>query len=296
MPVERNTRADLLSDIDVWLDRFRSKAGPGGNAAASVTRALRQIEERILDLCKNDCAENMQALLVALGACERALARGERWAKENVQPIFGLSPRWLRAAATRSREFRLAAALASTTGIFGNEFRWLRAHLEPSEIKGGAVKRWASWLENESNDVVWREGAFVETMNAVFSRRLVIAQQDSAGKKLADRSICPVHFFDLTAFIDGDVDDEFVAELFWGLALWIGRRSNTDDLPAAPSEPEISPSAFYALLKLCFAPPAPGEEPVPLIPAIHRRPPAAMACPLRSLPRIGYARAASPPL
>jgi CRISPR-associated protein Csx17 len=269
IPVERNARADLLSDIDSWLDRFRSKAGPSSNAPASVTRALRQVEEHILDLCKNDRAENMHALLVALGACERALARSERWAKESAQPIFGLAPRWLRAADTGSPEFRLAAALASTSGIFGNEFLPLRAHLEPAEIKGGATKRWAAWLENKSNDVVWREGAFIETLNAIFSRRLVLGQQGE--KHLADRSVCPVHFSDLTALIDDDVDDELIGELLWGLALLDWQAVKPDDLPAAPSEPEIAPSAFYALLKLCFTRPAPDEEPVPLMPAIHRR-------------------------
>src|SRR5262249_41757444 len=112
VPVERNTRADLLSDIDGWLDRFRSKAGPSSNAPSAVTRALRQIEECILDLCKNDRAENMQALLVALGACQRTLTRSERWAKENIQPISGLTPRWVRDTDTHAPEFRLAAALA----------------------------------------------------------------------------------------------------------------------------------------------------------------------------------------
>jgi CRISPR-associated protein Csx17 len=269
VPVERNTRADLLSDIDGWLDRFLSKAGSSSNAPASVSRALRQIEERILDLCKNDRAENMQALLIALGACERALAHSARWAKENVQPIFGLTPRWLQAADTRTPEFRLAAALASTSGILGNEFLPLRAHLEPAKIKGGTTKRWAIWLENESNDVVWREGSLIEVLKAIFSRRLVLAQQSE--KQLPDRNVCAVHFSDLAAFIDGEVDDELIGELLWGLALVDWQAAKHADLPAALSDPEIAPSAFYALLKLCFVPPAPDEEPVPLTPAIHRR-------------------------
>ena len=99
--VERNARVDLLSDIDAWLDRFRGKAGPSSNAPASVTRALRGVEEAILDLCKNNRAENSQAILIALGACERALARSQSWATENVQPIFGLTLRWLRKADNR---------------------------------------------------------------------------------------------------------------------------------------------------------------------------------------------------
>src|SRR5262249_30464060 len=158
-------------------------------APSAVTRALRQIEECVLDLCKNDRAENMQALLVALGACQRTLARSERWAKENIQPISSLTPRWVRDTDTHAPQFRLAAALASTTGIFGNKFLRLRAHLEPIAIKGGATKRWASCLENESNDVVWHEGPLIQTLNAIFSRRLVLAQQ--SGMQLADRSVCP---------------------------------------------------------------------------------------------------------
>ena len=269
--VEQNTRANLLSDIDGWLERFRSKAGPGGNAPTSVARMLRLIEELILDLCKNDRAENVQALVVALGACENALARSERWAQENVPPIFGLTPRWLREADTGGQEFRLAAALASTSGMFGNDFIRLRAHLEPVRINGGATKRWAKWLENPGNDVVWREGALVDALNAIFSRRLMLAVQSGAAKNLADRSVCPVHFSDLAAFIDGELDDKLFAELLWGLALVDWQAVRPEDLPVAPREPEIAPSAFYALLKLCFSLPLPGDEAVPLIPAIHRR-------------------------
>jgi CRISPR-associated protein Csx17 len=269
--VERNVRADLLSDIDAWLDRFRGKAVPSSTAPASVTRAFREIEEAILHLCKNDRAENLQGILIALGACERALARSESWATENVHPIFGLTSRWLREANTGSAEFRVAAALASTSGVFGNNFVPLRAHLESIEIAGGTTKHWAKWLENLSNDVVWREGSLVDTLNAVFSRRLMLAQQSGAETNLADRSVCPVHFSDLAAFIEGETDDDLIGELLWGLALIDWQAVKPEDLPTALSEPEIAPSAFYALLKICFAPPLPDERSIPLTAAIHRR-------------------------
>src|SRR5579884_1052614 len=269
--VERNARADLLSDIDSWLDRFRAKAGPSSKAPASVTRALRRLEEAILDLCRNNRAQSLQAVLIALGTCERALARSQCWSHENTQPIFGLTPRWLREADSGSAEFRLGTALASTSGVFGNDFLPLRAHLEPVAIGGGANRRWGKWLEHPSNNVVWREGALVETLNAIFARRLVLAQQSGAQKNLADRSVCSVHFSDLAAFIDGEVDDNLISELLWGLALLDWQDVKPDDLPAAPREREIAPSAFYALLKLCFTPPLPDEQPVPLAPAIHRR-------------------------
>ena len=51
--VRRNARADLLADIDQWLDRLRQKAGPQANPAAPAapsSRALNQLERSILSI------------------------------------------------------------------------------------------------------------------------------------------------------------------------------------------------------------------------------------------------------
>src|SRR5579862_302569 len=105
--VRRNASADLLSEIDPWLARFRDKAGPSAKQVpAAVSRALNQLENRILDLCKNANVSRLQAVLVALGQAERALARSLAWTTgrndqipvTKCQPLSGLSGRWLREA------------------------------------------------------------------------------------------------------------------------------------------------------------------------------------------------------
>ena len=90
--VQRNARADLLSDIDQWLDRFRGKAG-GENAPGSVARALRNLEASSVELCKEGSAPRVQRVLIELGQCERALAQSLKWTTENfltpVPPLSG---------------------------------------------------------------------------------------------------------------------------------------------------------------------------------------------------------------
>jgi CRISPR-associated protein Csx17 len=139
--VRRNSRADLLSNIDHWLDRLRHAAGPSAKpeAPASVCRALNQLEARILDLCRRNEPSRLQAVLVALGRAEAGVARSLRWAtgqdqkppRTRIAPLWGLSPRWLEEAYDGAREFRLAAVLASLHGRYGADDLWLRCHLEP---------------------------------------------------------------------------------------------------------------------------------------------------------------------
>jgi CRISPR-associated protein Csx17 len=260
--VREEKSINVLAELEDWY-RSISDFARGDLCPASLRAALRSYESRVVRLTQRGGSEAALDVLLALGQLERTLSRSS--AKARVRPVPPLSNDWLRYINSTGKEFRLAAALASTWKSHDGKYLPLRSHLEPVETKPRVVKR----LENASNDVVWRGGALIETLNAIFSRRLVLAQQGE--KHLADRSVYPIHFSDLAAFIDGDVEDKLIAELFWGLALLDWRAVKPDDLPAAPSEPEIAPSAFYALLKLCFTRPAPDEESLPLMPAIHRR-------------------------
>jgi CRISPR-associated protein Csx17 len=272
--VRRNARADLLSDIDAWLGRFRSKAGLQANpsAPASATRALTQLDASILELCKNNSADSAQAVLVALGSCERAMARSCRWATaDNVRlrPIFGLTPRWLCEANNGSVEFRLAAALASISGNYGGERLPLRCHLEPVTIHGTAERPWVDWAENRGNDIVWRDTALVNSLNAILARRLIRAVQFGA-RGLPDSSAF-VHLADIAAFIEGATDDALLSKLLWGLGLVDWAAVQRDDLPRAPEEAQVGPSSLYALLKLCLRKPGQDEDPIPIVSAIHLR-------------------------
>lgn len=280
--VRRNACADLLSEIDPWLARLRDKAGPSAKQVpASVSRALNQLESRILDLCKDGRASRLQAVLVALGQAERALARSLAWTTgrndeipvAKCQPLAGLSGRWLLDADDGGIEFRLATSLASITGFpyKDNDGRSVslrfRQHLEPVTAKAGYGFAW----DERANDVVWNGGDFVDVLNRIFSRRLVRAEQ-SGLDELPDHGI-PALLDDVVAFIEGETDDNLLADLAWGLSLL-----NWSEKPevswARGTISQTVPSAVFSLLRLAF--PRSNERKradfpeVPPVLAIHR--------------------------
>ncbi len=278
-PLERfavrpNARADLLSDIDHWHDRLRRKAGPkdNPNAPASVARALNQLERAVLELCHNESPEALLGVLAALGQAEQALATSAKWAKDpaiGIQPLSGLRPGWLTAVGGSQAEFRLAACLAGTRGGLGRENLWFRQHLEPVEIGLSGSRSWAKWSAVPGNDVAWRNGGLTETLNRILARRIIRAEQAGVAG-WPDWSPTPARLEDISAFIEGRTDDALLAELLLGLSL-IDWHQVEPGLLEAPASAGVAPSALYALLRLCLRRASAGEEPIPLVPAIHNR-------------------------
>ncbi len=274
--VRRDTRADLLADIEQWHDRLRQKAGPKANPAppASVARALNLLERRILELCRDGAKGSLLAVLAALGAAERALAKSFKWTTENyLQPLRGLSHRWLQLADDGSIEFRLASALASIRAPLGKESLWLRQHLEPLHMGSTIDRTWVNWADQPSNDVTWHDGDLATALNSILDRRLV--RFCKAGTRgWPDIAARFAQLDDITAFIERRVNEDLLADLIWAIAC-----VDNGEVPSTPTVGEkgqISaadqaiavPSAFYALLKLCHHRPPSGEPPITLVPAI----------------------------
>lgn len=271
--VRRNTRADLLADIEQWHDRLRQKAATSANsnAPASVTRALNQLERRILELCRDGGSGTLLAVLAALGAAERALAKSLKWTKEvYIHPLRGLSPRWLEDADAVSPEFRLAAALAGVRAPLGKESLWLRQHLEPLDMGSTKEHSWVKWAEQPGNDVVWHDGDLTSALNAILARRLVRFEKAGTGG-WPDFSPRYAQLDDITEFIEGRVNEDLLADLLWGIACIdpLGVPSS-DGIPNESAQ-QVSPSAFYALLKICHHHLGKGEEPIRLDPRILRQ-------------------------
>jgi CRISPR-associated protein Csx17 len=283
--VHRNPQADLLSEIDSWLDRLRQKAGPQANppAPASVSRAFNQLEDSILALCrkseginKSGAAVAVFDVLIALGSCQKALARSFKWSTEsaNLRPLSRLSPKWLEAAyhgAPRPCTFRLAASIASLQAPSFDKGLPFRNHLEPVEAaRRGEFK----WRENASNDVVWHESNLPHFLNAVITRRLALAEK-SVSDVFHGKPRCSASLADIAEFIDDDTDDELFANLLWALSLidWLG--VEPEEIPWKQSADTAGSSgsvpALYAIMKLCFVQAGSSDNSVPLTPVIHRR-------------------------
>lgn len=254
--VRQHTRANLLIEIDQWLDQLRRFSG---DAPASISRALRGVESAIDDLCRHDDAPHFRTLLVALGRAEQALARSFRWTTEKrLQPLKELSLAWLEYASdtpATDRELRLAAALASAHGGA------LRAHLEPVENTRGFWK----WTDVATNNVCWGEGGLETVLLDIFTRRL--AAPEKAPSIHYGHAACHASLDDIEDFIRDDLDDDLIADLWWAFSAIDWRTAPCTE--RAPGD--TPPSALYSLLRLCF--PQPGElsrgaTGVPAVPAI----------------------------
>jgi CRISPR-associated protein Csx17 len=274
--VRRNKRVDLLADTERWHDRLRQKAGPKANPEppASVARSLNQLERRILELCRDGGNGTLLAVLAALGAAECALAKSFKWTTDNyIQPLRGLTRRWLELADDGSSEFRLAAALASVRASVGKDTLWVRQHLEPLEMGSTGGRAWVSWADQPGNDVVWHAGDLASVLNAILLRRLVRFEKAGTGGwgDIASRF---ARLDDITAFIEGRVNEELLANLLWGIACVdhgdsaLACTTTGESQRFGNGNSDIVPSALYAQLKLCHHPCAKGEQSIPLVPAI----------------------------
>jgi len=243
----------LLREIDAWLDRFRfaCKVGQKGEAPARLTSALRNIDGAIFDYCRNGGRAYFQAILVTLGRAERELMRDGRWArKNNVPPLYGLTPDWIEASWDGSPEFELALSLAGMRGR--GKVGTLRGNVEPADIgRRNTGSGFATWAEKDRT-VVWNQVNLSNNLTAILARRM----QDAAkhgNEHLPLWSGCSASLETVAAFLSGQTDDNRLEELLWGLMLVDHSRPNdsrlTADLPDAPPLPRI-----YALLKLLFLP------------------------------------------
>jgi CRISPR-associated protein Csx17 len=248
-PVRERSNADLLREIDGWLEAFR-RACAADEAPARFKSARRRIDSAVFDYCRYAQGENdpswFQAVLASLGAAERELAVGDKHLVYH--PITGLSPAWIHACDDGSAEFRLALSLAFLRGdpkVTGT----IRRYLEPVKLER---KRW-SWAERGGH-VVWTGNDVASNLGAVLTRRLQDAEKIGEAP-LVWGSRFPVSLADVGNFLAGRVDDEKLANLLWGLMLLNEAKTTRDfrQRPRASSEAELVPRA-YALIKLTLLP------------------------------------------
>ena len=266
-------RTGLLDEIDGWLQRFRS-AARGKEAPSAAGRALRALEDAILDLCQWGDGPRLLAVLVGLGQCERTMARSFAWTSgQMLRPIPALSQQWLSGCADGSTELRLAAALASVTGRYafpdGRE-RWLplRCHLEPVVLERPTGGTRVKWTADNSRDVVDTGGALSHTLNAILERRCLRAVA-SGHECYRDRGLVCAQSADVAAFVEGRVDEVRMRDLLWGCVLLDWPAFERSPMPA-PRGSAVWPGALYGLTKLCFAGRDVCDTTVPIVSQVHR--------------------------
>jgi CRISPR-associated protein Csx17 len=269
--VRQDKAVDLLDELEKWHSELR-KFARDHSCPISIVRALRQYETSIVEMSQRGSRDAVTMVIIALGQLEKTLGKSFRQVKrEGISPVPCLTLDWLRQANCDSQEFRLAAALASTHGFYKREALPLRSQLEPVEQRGSNNHCWFEWADNKSNDVQWSEAPLPLVLNAIFARRLLRAEQAGIGN-LPDTSRCYAKLRDITAFIEGETDNDLLAGLLWGLDLLDWSKGKESVLTVGTDDNVGTPPSLYALLKLCFLPKCRhDDDSIPLVPAIHRR-------------------------
>jgi CRISPR-associated protein Csx17 len=241
--IERSA-VDLLRETDGWLDRFRS-ACFAKESPPRFSSALHYIDSAIFEFCKFGGVSLFQEIVGALGGAERALASAQHFRDERkLRPLTGLSLAWVAAADDRSKEFAIARALASVYEPEG-KIGPLRANLEPVDWKQRSPK----WSEKDRT-VVWSGAPLVTNLANVLQRRIMGGARAGCERlPLGSRVTAPLDT--VATFIAGEIDDERIEKLLWGLMLV----SDTGDRILRTQEAyEIAIPRAYALLKLLFLP------------------------------------------
>ena len=242
-------RANVLFDLDLWLERLRSAAA-GRNAPAGLGTELRQIDQAIIEFCQRGQPRDLRNVLIAVGHAERWLATSSlRKATYPVMPLNSLSREWLHHADDRSVEFRLARALASILpGQKDGQTQVgpIRENLEPVESR-----QRTDWNEGSAS-FVWTSGGALSNLLAVLERRCLESRMRGLdGLPLA--SAYSARLDDVAAFLDGGVDVQRIADLVLPLSFvrhW--RRSETEQASKQPAPFDLS--AAYAMMKLTLLP------------------------------------------
>jgi CRISPR-associated protein Csx17 len=274
--------ADRLREIDPWLDDFR-RACSGDNVPVRFTSTLRAIDAAIFDFCRYGGANHFADILIALGRAERemALAPGRIGQSETkVAPIAGLSFDWVRATVgmnngteatlfdiTRlSHEFQIALSLAGLRAAEGDDRKPgpLRCNLESVSMWHDKDERRtrAKWAEKD-RAVVWGAVDLSTNLTAVLARRVLDGERNGCEcLPLAPaREALAASPGAIASFLNGDLDDQRIEDLLWGLVLVdppnSGSRrhgSSSSDKGAHPADEVASLPPIYCLLKLLFLP------------------------------------------
>lgn len=276
--VKADQRATLLDDLDRndWFVRVQ-RAGRDKFAPASVTRAVRQLEESLLAVLSHGGeSARWQACLLALADLEWQLViSGAFSAGKRLAPIPRLGPRWIVAADDGGPELRLALALALAAGSWQRGARRdpVRHHWLPLQPGGERFLTTGGDKPALRADVrvVATGRDAVGDLIAIVQRRLIEADS-GAGRSLplVGKPGTEARAVDIEAFVSGQVDADRVCGLARALAATHVTRLRPRHLPRADHGP-VPMDSTWATLRLChLANSLPDGRRIPTDPAIMR--------------------------
>ncbi|MBX6395235.1 MAG: type I-U CRISPR-associated protein Csx17, partial [Alicyclobacillaceae bacterium] len=250
--VRRQAHAELLEELDDWLERLRRVSAEGPN---TLQTAVRNAEEAVFNFCRYGGERRMQAVLTAVGTVEKFLARAPKVREMVRYPLWLNNPKWFEAADDGSEEFRLAASFVSLRpGRLGP----IRSFLSPVD-----PEKPGEWSKDpDPPRVVWTEGPLADNLARVLRRLLVENRMREKGEKKGeerrDKSLAggvSVPLSTVMRFLRGELSDAKIAALIWGLSPLATEASRLGRRGPEPLEADVEAIPWvYALSKLILTP------------------------------------------
>lgn len=235
---------DLFNDIDGWLNLLRRACSQESIANRYILH-LRNIESAISAYCRQGDRKKLQEVLLCLGRAEQAIARAS---SEKPVPPLRLTPRWIKACADSSTEYRLACAISSITD---KNIGPIRVQIEPVEWEND--RKPIKWSTND-NSVCWGMGELSNNLSAVLQRRTLEGSRKKS-KFVPISSKISLALVDVYRFLKGNVDERKINDLVWAMST-VKWHSYRKELHAPEqiwrSVPELP--RVYSLLKLIYLP------------------------------------------
>lgn len=210
-PVHERRESDMLRGLDSVMASVDSALSRDGTPARYLS-ARRNVEEAKYQVLLKGGKLAMKSLLATVGHLERLLASKDPKKRPEVKrPPSGLGVEWVGACDDGTLEVRLAAALASIAPSGG--VGPIRANL--SRVDPGKPWQWAT----SGAQCSWAGVDVCDRLSATVSRRLMDAQRVACERTPFFGSL-PVSAEDISAFIDGDLDEGLFEDLLFGFC-WV---------------------------------------------------------------------------
>lgn len=209
MDVRSNPDADLIAEIDPFLDQVRSYAR-GKEASATFISLVRRLEDALFSFARDAGPEQVQRVLIRLGALLWSVSTSRK-AQDALNRLPLLSSAWVTKGDDGSPEFRIAAALA---GLGGRGRDMMPFVLPVQRTKDGWRWEW----HPESRTAVWGRGGLVDNLGLIALRRSIESAADNDRSQWFSFKI-GASSGDVRAFLAGELDEQRITDLFLGLLL-----------------------------------------------------------------------------
>lgn len=258
---ETTERANVLFDLDTWMQSLRNQARDR-SAPAGLGTAFRQVEDAIIEFCQRGEPHDLQNVLIAVGRAERWASRSSL-SKDNdkgkgVRPLDSLARDWVRHTDDGSAEFKLARSMASIFPELPQSNRKVGPIRENLEAVAPDPKTRRLEWKGDSTSFVWTAGDSLGNMLAVLKRRCLDGRMEGLREEGSPplKAAYSARLKDIVSFLDGGVDAQRVADLALPLSFvrYRHRRERENSQQGEPIRAPFDLPTAYAVMKLTLLP------------------------------------------